>query len=118
MIALTAVQKLLDKIFPRIISGHIGHLCLAQALNTHIVLTVDPVYIRKLLKQEGLVNKLIQAVDLRVGLFNMNHSHIFNGIKASDRKCFHFPVNIGSAHADVQIRAVFQNIVNALHLIV
>ena len=52
---------------------------------------VDPLSLRKFLYQELLVDKLVQTVDLRVCLLNMDNRHMFHRIVASDRKpALHF----------------------------
>ena len=81
--------------------GLMGFL-MGSLLIIHIVLAVDPLSLRKFLYQELLVDKLVQTVDLRVCLLNMDNSHMFHRIVASDRKCLHLTVDIHAAHVDTE----------------
>ena len=91
---------------------------MAQTLLSQVIFPVYQRHIREFLYQKLLVDELIQTTNFRVRLFNMNHRHIFRLIIASNGKGLQLSVNVHARHADIQIQALFQDLMDSLHFII
>ena len=79
---------------------------MAQALQPQIVLAVYQLCLRKLIDKEHLVDGLVESLDVRVGLLDVDDGHFLQLIVGANAECLHLSVNVDATHLHIELRAV------------
>lgn len=96
----------------------VGQFCLTQVVLSEIVFAVYIYRIRKLMNQKLLVDVIVQSLDLRFRLFDMNKCTLDRRAVASDGIGDDFPVHADATHGAVNAFAVAEQPVDTFFFIV